>query len=273
MSEAESYDDHETSGPKNHDPNMPKRENSDVHLMMLFDVPLEYENIPIEGTDQIQLGKDTGIRQLRRAIKWTKVLCLVGTAFLVAIILLVIPKSKSSTSPVISSEENSQQSTGSSNDTDLQETTFQPTKRPSCNDRFVDCVGDRLSHDQLLEAGDAICSTDHQFEMGVDINGSLMWQNCTSSVYIEFFQGKRGYSFMLDSNGDFIINDEFGTTTKRWQCKENVPSSKRCFGTKAGKRFDCPFLHIHRKEGRVVLNWEKNNRWHQTDIEKLYELE
>eukprot|EP00567_Pseudictyota_dubia_P017311 CAMPEP_0197443684 /NCGR_PEP_ID=MMETSP1175-20131217/9361_1 /TAXON_ID=1003142 /ORGANISM="Triceratium dubium, Strain CCMP147" /LENGTH=275 /DNA_ID=CAMNT_0042974351 /DNA_START=137 /DNA_END=964 /DNA_ORIENTATION=+ len=245
-------------------PPIKERRDSDVHTAVLYDVPLEFEELPPRDFDNIP-ERGTGIHQLRRTARLARIVCLIAVTFLVVILVLVVPPKNIKAASSASSDH----VPGGVSD-EAEEQLVAP--RPSCNERFVQCVGDRMSHGELLETGDALCSTDRHFEMGIDVNGSLVWQNCTSGEYVEFHHGEVGYSFKMDKNGDFLVMDENGGLKKEWECEEDMRATRQCFQTGSGRSYDCPFLHIHRKKGRVVLNWEDDeDGWHSKGIQRVFD--
>lgn len=261
--ESESFgSEHDPYGPAAYEESSPPRRHaSEIDSAVLYDVPLglEFEGLPrLEDDNGLQRG--TGIRRLRRFMKFTKVVSLVAVAFLVAVLLVTIPKAKQKEAPNI----------------DVQEVSPPVAQGlgPSCNDRFEECVGDRISHSELLETGDAICSTDHHYELGMDVNGTLVWQDCLTKEYKEYYRGESGYSFEMDRSGDFIVKDEFGDVKKKWDFTADIMPTKSCFQTGSGHTYDCPFLHIHKMPGRVVLNWEDTvGEWHSRGILRLFDFE
>lgn len=266
---------HDPYGPTAYDasppipPSPPKRQGSEIHSAVLYDVPLEYEGFSMLESDE-RLNKGPGIQRLRRTMKFARVAFLLAVAFVVAIFLVFIPRGQhKKTFGDTGQNQEASSSVQQGPSSPLVSSSAQ--QGPFCFDRFTECVGQRLSNSEELETGEAICSGDHHhFMLGMDVNGTLVWQDCVSGEFEEYYHGASGYSFEMNSAGDFIVRDANGRLQKKWDFSGDMKAVEGCFSTH-GIAYDCPFLHIH-KEGKVVLNWEDDVGAHSKGISKFYDF-
>ena len=151
-----------------------------------------------------------------------------------------------------------------------------PTQPPSltpltCGGEVFGCRTDRIGHGQPLLRGEAVCSRKDQYVFGLNDDGMLLWRDCTTDKTEEYYKGGDGnvFSFTMEKDANFVINDEDGNVVWEKQCKETVPFTSTC---KRDPTFDCPYLHLH-KGGVMVVNFIDPIRgWVSRNFKKVYDF-
>ena len=151
-----------------------------------------------------------------------------------------------------------------------------PTQLPSltpltCGGEVFGCRTDRIGHGQPLLRGEAVCSRKDQYVFGLNDDGMLLWRDCTTDKTEEYYKGGDGnvFSFTMEKDANFVINDEDGNVVWEKQCKETVPFTSTC---KRDPTFDCPYLHLH-KGGVMVVNFiDPIKGWVSRNFKKLYDF-
>lgn len=153
-----------------------------------------------------------------------------------------------------------------------------PTQKPSdpaqqqqevkC-DTYYDCKTDRISHLVPLYHGQAICN--HNYMMGLTLDGILQWQDCTSNETHVFYHRNATNStisyFMMKPDASWNVFNHENQTLFTAECKHEVHVYPTCLSHPV---MDCPYLHLHR-DGAVVLNWiDDDGEWMDRNIHRVY---
>jgi len=156
-----------------------------------------------------------------------------------------------------------------------------PTKRPTaspipsftpmtCDGTTFQCRTDRMGHNQPLGKSQAICSRQDLFVFGMDDGGNLLWKDCTSGLTRMYYSGGDGHIFLMKPDGKFVIEDDKGNLVWEKECTEDVTFYKGCL---RNPYYDCPYLHLHKKRGNVVLNRIDPSRgWVASGINAVYDF-
>ena len=145
-------------------------------------------------------------------------------------------------------------------------------------DPSIQCETDRWGHNQRLELGHSICNAEWRFGVGIMIDedgsskGALLWQDCNRDVLLvlqEVNVTKHDLEFQMTEQGVFQLLD--GDSTVLWQLEPNVSPAitptARCLSN--NPTMDCPYLHLRKRGGNIVLNWI-SNRWNARKVHRVY---
>mmetsp|Transcript_30394 Transcript_30394/g.66810 ORF Transcript_30394/g.66810 Transcript_30394/m.66810 type:complete len:346 (+) Transcript_30394:141-1178(+) len=141
-----------------------------------------------------------------------------------------------------------------------------------CFDEY-ECSSDRLSQNERITAGQAICSRDGRLMFGLHHDGTLMWRNCTSGETTTYYNyGSSTDSFVMDETAKFIIYKNDGSVRWELPCNVEVERRAQCYTTPSGgMTYDCPYIHLHRG-GSVALNYIDGSSWVANNIRKFYDF-
>ena len=157
-------------------------------------------------------------------------------------------------------------------DTDYEKRMRKQYNNTPCFEEY-DCLSDRLSQNQPIIPGEAICSRDGHLMFGLDHDGSLQWKNCTAGgkkVYHKGGDGTNIGSFIMTESADFIVYNKNGEVTWELPCDVEVERHTQCYTVPSGSiTYDCPYLHLHRG-GNVALNYIDGKDWIAASINKFY---
>ena len=150
-----------------------------------------------------------------------------------------------------------------------QDPTADPTAGSTCEEQY-NCTSDRLAQNVPMRVGQAICSRGGQFMFGMD-NGSLIWKDCFTGETKNYFRnGSKDDYFVIDEFAKFTVHSNGGKVNWERSCNAEVTRTEMCLSKPA---LDCPYLHIHKKRGIVVLNYIDNwGNWISKNANKMYEF-
>ena len=227
---------------------------------ILLEVPLEYDqDMPILNQLKTPISeKGTQIRRL--SPKLIAMLCL-GIVFVIASLSVVIG------STTRRSDRN--ESNASDNHTGAGFLDDAPSSKV-CGDLGITCRDDRLSFGVDLIKGEAICSKDGKYMFGISQNGSLIWSECDSNNNrVEYYKGVDGHYFVLLPDATLQVGNKYKAIVWEKKCTKS-------FFLGPGKcmpKYDCPYLHLHKHHGGVILNWiDKDEVWESSNIKRAYDF-
>ena len=155
----------------------------------------------------------------------------------------------------------------------------------------VVCKGDRIGHNDKLYVRQAICNDVYRFGVIRPYSTfltSLVWQDCSEgttyylqNVTLSQNNDDQSVAFQLTEHGVFelwevtihkgqVINEE--NQSKLWELPSiytsDIQPTERCL--KDHPIMDCPYLHLRKNGGNIVLNYIKNSTWMAKPIQKAF---
>ena len=149
-------------------------------------------------------------------------------------------------------------------------TTDPATTGQAC-DVIFDCISDRLGQNELMSAGQAICSRDGRYAFAMELSSSnvvsLVWKDCATGDTKKYYQkGETNDYFVMNESAKFAVYGSGGEVKWEKECLVSVNKYPRCLSK---PEYDCPYLHLHRG-GVVVLNYIDGWDWISKNIKKMY---
>lgn len=142
-----------------------------------------------------------------------------------------------------------------------------------CNP-LIQCETDRWGNSQQLKLGHSMCNDEWRFgvsKLGKD-KGALLWQDCNLDrllVLQEVNSTDAHLAFQLTDQGFFQVLDKSGVL---WQLEPNpnqgpITSTARCLTDPV---MGCPYLHLRKRGGNIVLNWIGSTGWNARKVHRVY---
>jgi len=149
------------------------------------------------------------------------------------------------------------------------------------NDIF-NCMGapdqSRWRHEEPLYRNQFLCSKIDSFVFGLNSRGELIWSDISQGTIKKYFRvtsamkeaGVVPEYFQLSTTGELQIYDENHRLV--WSKKpvaDNIKVSTNCLAD-----YDCPYMHLHDKQGKNVLNFRDPicGSWVASGMDKAYDF-
>ena len=155
----------------------------------------------------------------------------------------------------------------------------------------VVCKGDRISHNDKLYVGQAVCNDVYRFgvvRLYSTYLTSLVWQDCNQgttyylqNVTLSQNNDDQSVAFQMTEHGVFELWEvtikqgkvvDEGNQIKLWNLPSRYTSdirpTERCLRDRP--IMDCPYLHLRKNGGNIVLNYIADSSWMAKPIRKAF---
>ena len=250
-------------------------------------------SMELTGSDAVNI-----LYHERKRRTWKRLL--VGSCVVLVLILVIVAVKKPSQQNQTQQSASGGGSTttdnpffqNSDNDDTNENTPTTSTKFLLC-DESIQCETDRWGHNQKLKLGHSMCNDQWRFGVGIyesvdggnketgtkhSIQGALLWQDCQQDLLLVLQEvnmttvpkSSNDLAFYMTDTAVFQLLD--GTDQVLWELSSTKSSSivpsQRCL---TNPKMDCPYLHIRKNGGNIVLNWISNkNGWDARKVHKVY---
>jgi len=137
-------------------------------------------------------------------------------------------------------------------------------------DPSITCQTDRWGHHERLRVGQSLCADDYRF--GV-VNSSLVWQDCNTTQTLVLqsvaLSDPSRLEFAMTEHGVFEL---WNADEQLWELESKFTSmiqpTSQCLNGRVV--MDCPYLHLRKRGGNIVLNWQGVDGWKDRKVHESY---